>query len=114
MDRPRQTQPDPTTDRPPRKLVPVQLATLQPHRSYEFDLYLRNEGEYALYRARHTNELVRREEVILNLDYRQSGLGGASCGPGCLPQYLVPPVATRFSVRLRPFRESPADGAGHG
>ncbi|GAG06117.1 unnamed protein product, partial [marine sediment metagenome] len=35
-----------------------------------------------LYRAFHTCELIRRNKVILNLDYRQSGLGGASCGPG--------------------------------
>jgi hypothetical protein len=56
-----------------------------------------------LYRAYHTNELIRREKVILNLDYRQSGLGGASCGPGTLPQYLIRPGTFRFTIRLRPF-----------
>jgi beta-galactosidase len=56
-----------------------------------------------LFGARHTNELNPRAEVILNLDQRQSGLGGASCGPECLPQYKVAPETTRFSVRLRPF-----------
>jgi beta-galactosidase len=56
-----------------------------------------------LYRAFHTNELARRTEVILNLDYRQCGLGGASCGPGTLPQYLIQPGAFEFTVRLRPF-----------
>jgi beta-galactosidase/beta-glucuronidase len=56
-----------------------------------------------LTRARHTYELKRRDEITLNLDYKQSGLGGASCGPGTLPQYLVRPEETRFSVRLRPF-----------
>ncbi len=56
-----------------------------------------------LYRAFHTNELTRREEVILNLDYRQGGLGGASCGPGTLPQYLLQPGTFEFTVRLRPF-----------
>jgi hypothetical protein len=64
-----------------------------------------------LYQARHTNELVRREEVTLNLDYRQCGLGGASCGPGTLPQYLVQPGTYQFSLRLRPFvmeEEKPA------
>ena len=44
-----------------------------------------------LYRAFHTHELTRREEIILNLDDRQCGLGGASCGPGTLPQYLIQP-----------------------
>lgn len=56
-----------------------------------------------LYRAFHTNELTRREEVILNLDYRQCGLGGASCGPGTLPQYLLLPGAYTFTIRLRPY-----------
>jgi beta-galactosidase len=64
-----------------------------------------------LYRARHTNELTPRAEVILNLDYRQCGLGGASCGPGTLPQYLVQPGSYHFTIRLRPFvaaEENPA------
>jgi beta-galactosidase/evolved beta-galactosidase subunit alpha len=56
-----------------------------------------------LYEALHTNELTRRDEVILNLDYRQCGLGGASCGPGTLPQYLIQPGTYQFTVRLRPF-----------
>ena len=64
-----------------------------------------------LYRCYHTNELTRLNDVILNLDYRQCGLGGASCGPGTLEKYLVPPGAYEFTVRLRPFAtkaENPA------
>jgi beta-galactosidase/beta-glucuronidase len=51
--------------------------------------------------AAHTHELKRREEITLHLDQRQSGLGGASCGPGTLPQYLIQPEEVRWSVRLR-------------
>ncbi len=51
--------------------------------------------------ARHWHELKPREEITLNLDLVQSGLGGESCGPGTLPQYLVQPVETRFALRLR-------------
>lgn len=57
-----------------------------------------------LHQAQHTHELVRRDEVILNLDYMQSGLGGASCGSGTLPQYLLQPGRYIFRLRLRPFR----------
>ena len=53
--------------------------------------------------AKHTCELVRRPEITLNLDHRQSGLGSESCGPGTLPQYLIQPEETRFVVRLRPL-----------
>ncbi|RJS74964.1 hypothetical protein CW712_05710, partial [Candidatus Bathyarchaeota archaeon] len=37
---------------------------------------------------------------ILNLDYKQSGLGGGSCGPDTLPKYLIKPQPVRFKVRL--------------
>ena len=53
--------------------------------------------------ARHTYELTRRDEITLNLDDRQAGLGSASCGPGTRAEYLLQPEETRFSVRLRPF-----------
>ncbi len=53
--------------------------------------------------ARHPHELKRREEIILHLDYGQSGLGSASCGPGRLEKYKLQPVEIRYRVRLRPF-----------
>jgi beta-galactosidase/evolved beta-galactosidase subunit alpha len=53
--------------------------------------------------ARHTHELKRREDITLNLDYGQSGLGSASCGPGRLEKYQVKAEEIRYSVRLRPF-----------
>ena len=56
----------------------------------------------ALYRARHRPELVRQPETWFNLDLLQSGLGGASCGPRTLDQYLVWPGEYRFSLLLRP------------
>jgi len=53
--------------------------------------------------AKHTYELKKRDFITLNLDYRQSGLGGGSCGPDTLPIYLVKPEPVVFSVRLRPI-----------
>ena len=52
--------------------------------------------------ARHTCELTPRENITLHLDYRQRGLGTASCGPGPLPQYELPPEEFGFSLRLAP------------
>lgn len=62
-----------------------------------------------LTRAKHTYELKRREEITLNLDYKQLGLGGGSCGPDTLPKYLVKPEHVRFSIRLKPL--SPSESA---
>ncbi len=47
--------------------------------------YLATDLEPAL----HTHELRAREQVFLNLDYAQRGLGTASCGPDVLPQYEI-------------------------
>ncbi len=56
--------------------------------------------------ATHTYELHRRDDITLNLDYAQSGLGSASCGPGRRPEYQLKPVETRYRVRLRPFSQA--------
>ncbi len=53
--------------------------------------------------AKHTCELHRRADITLNLDYAQSGLGSASCGPGCRPEYQLKPAETRYRIRLRPI-----------
>jgi hypothetical protein len=53
--------------------------------------------------ARHTFELRRTPEITLNLDYAQSGLGSASCGPGRLEKYQLKAEETRFSLWMRPF-----------
>ncbi len=56
--------------------------------------------------AMHTTELVRRDEVILNLDVAMCGLGTASCGPGPLEQYQLKPGTFQFTVALMPFNQS--------
>ena len=53
--------------------------------------------------ARHLHELKRREEIIFSVDFLHAGLGNASCGPGVLPQYTIPPRDYAFSLRLRPI-----------
>ncbi len=50
--------------------------------------------------AQHPYELAWSEDTYFNLDYRQSGLGNASCGPGLLPQYVLHPEPVTFAVRL--------------
>lgn len=56
-----------------------------------------------LTKAMHTYELPWRDEITLNIDYAQCGLGNASCGPGVLPQYLLPPKEVEFAVRIEPL-----------
>jgi beta-galactosidase/beta-glucuronidase len=53
--------------------------------------------------AMHTHEVKPRNETILNLDYRQNGLGNASCGPGPLEKYILKIKSLTFAVRLKPY-----------
>ena len=53
--------------------------------------------------ACHTHDLHPRAEVILNLDYRQRGLGTESCGPGPLEQYKIKPGRYAWSYTLQPL-----------
>lgn len=54
--------------------------------------------------AKHLHELPRRDEIVLSLDYRQNGLGTASCGPGPLPQYVLKPEPWEFTFDFAPVR----------
>jgi beta-galactosidase len=57
-----------------------------------------------LERARHQTDLVPSpDRVYVNVDYGQSGLGTASCGPGVLPQYLLEAAERSFEVIFRPL-----------
>ena len=56
-----------------------------------------------LFKARHTCNLKPRKEVILNMDHKQRGLGGNSCGPDTLPEYDIFPGTFEFTLRFIPF-----------
>ena len=56
-----------------------------------------------LAQAGHPHELTLREDIVLNLDLAQSGLGSESCGPGVLPQYLLEDRRYSYRLRLRPL-----------
>lgn len=52
--------------------------------------------------ARHAHELARREETIVHIDYRMSGVGSNSCGPKLAAAYQVPCGSFRLAFTLRP------------
>ena len=57
-----------------------------------------------LEKARHINELERDGLVTVHLDAEQAGVGTATCGPGVLPQYLVPLKKQSFEFTLYPVK----------
>lgn len=44
----------------------------------------------------HLNDTLRRDKVVLCVDYAQNGLGNRSCGPDVLPRYRLQPEPVRF------------------
>ena len=50
----------------------------------------------------HRTPLVPREETCLNLDVRQLGLGGASCGPAPMAKYRFPIEKTDWILKIEP------------
>lgn len=56
--------------------------------------------------AKHPTDLVPRDFLVWNLDYRQNGLGSNSCGPAQLPQYKLTPSPFQFQLQLKAFDEN--------
>jgi len=56
--------------------------------------------------ADHIHELKLREKIILSVDYKQCGLGNASCGPPVMDKYALHPETVDFSFSLRPYSPS--------
>lgn len=61
--------------------------------------------EQQLDKADHLNELEPNKDIFLSLDYKQLGLGNASCGPGVRPEYLFKPHVVNFAYSIRPYNK---------
>jgi beta-galactosidase len=60
--------------------------------------------------GRHTTDIVPRDLVTLNLDYRQMGVGGdTSWGARTHPEYTLPAREYSYRFRLRPFSRTDGD-----
>ena len=69
--------------------------------------YTAEDLEFARHRAgqqRFRTPLVPRREVCLNLDVRQLGLGGGSCGPRPMDKYIFPIERTSWTLKIEPVR----------
>lgn len=56
--------------------------------------------------AGHPHELLKRKETIVNIDYKNSGVGSNSCGPELLQKYRLDEKEFEFNVRIMPiFKE---------
>ncbi|MEN6315005.1 MAG: glycoside hydrolase family 2 TIM barrel-domain containing protein [Clostridiaceae bacterium] len=59
-----------------------------------------------LEKAMHPYELIKRKETIINIDYKNSGVGSNSCGPQLNPRYRLEENKIEFRLRMKPvFKE---------
>ncbi|MFW5872594.1 MAG: chitobiase/beta-hexosaminidase C-terminal domain-containing protein, partial [bacterium] len=56
-------------------------------------------------KARHIHDLQKADWMTLNTDYRQVGLGTATCGPGTFEPYHLPAEELHFSFWLKAFNQ---------
>jgi beta-galactosidase len=55
--------------------------------------------------SKHINKLVENDYWTFNLDYKQAGIGGATCGPGARYMYLLDDSEYQFTVHLNTKEE---------
>lgn len=66
-----------------------------------FETSARHYSQDNLTKAKHTFELIEQDTVYLYIDVQQNGLGGNSCGPLPLEQYLFKPKEMVFDFYLQ-------------
>jgi len=69
----------------------------------EFEINVSNYSTDALYKAEHTDELVGDGKVHLRIDYKVSGIGSNSCGPGLVEKYQLNEKEIEFAFSVRPI-----------
>lgn len=58
----------------------------------------------AIEAAKHPHEIEEGENICLNLDWKQQGIGSSSCGPHLPEKYQIPVKPFRFGMKFRGFR----------
>ncbi|KHF39582.1 glycoside hydrolase family 2 TIM barrel-domain containing protein [Halalkalibacter okhensis] len=69
----------------------------------QFDFSAHYYSMHQLDQAAHTYDLQKEDEITVNIDYKQHGLGSASCGPDVLNKYELVSEDFAFVVRLTPY-----------
>ena len=66
----------------------------------EFEFCVSNYSTDALYKAEHTDELVKDGKTHLRIDYKSSGIGSASCGPDLPVKYRLTDKNIKFGFSI--------------
>ncbi len=67
------------------------------------DFSVRDIEDYDLYKCNHEINLNREDYLLVNFDYKNSGLGSGSCGPVSLSSYKAYTIPYNFGFSIVPF-----------
>jgi len=70
---------------------------------HPFSLNAMHYTSHDLFHAQHPHELVKREETVVNIDYKNNGIGSASCGPSLYKPYRFDERDFTFKVAFTPL-----------
>lgn len=68
------------------------------------DFSVRDAEDYDLYKCDHIANLKRKNYLLINFDYKNSGLGSGSCGPKALNMYKAFTLPYEFGYVIVPFK----------
>ena len=66
-----------------------------------FDMNVSHIDSLALHKARHQDEIVKSNGTIIRIDYKNSGVGSAACGPDLAPRYRLDDKEIHFEFSIR-------------
>lgn len=67
----------------------------------EFEFNVSRYSSEALHNAKHTDELVKDENIIVRIDYKNSGIGSASCGTLLMEKYRFNDKKVKFEFYVK-------------
>ena len=82
----------------------VQIGNLEFGSDKGMDVQLSKYSTSALYKAEHTDELKTDGKTHLRIDYKDSGIGSASCGPELNEKYRLSEKKIRFEFYVKPVK----------
>ena len=67
----------------------------------EFEFNVSHYSPEAIYKAKHTDELVKDGHTVVRIDYKNSGIGSGSCGPQLMEKYQFNDKRVNFSFYIK-------------
>lgn len=74
--------------------------------THNFDFNVSNYSTAMLEKAKHIHELSESPNVICHLDYKQCGLGSATCGPDPAMEFRITPQNFCMKFKVKAFSPS--------